>query len=367
QARQKAPAIIFIDELDALGRARGAYPFGGGHDEKEQTLNQLLAELDGFDPRTGIVLLGATNRPETLDPALLRAGRFDRQVLVDRPDRKGRVDILKVHVRKVPLDPALSLDEVAALTPGFSGADLANLVNEAALAATRRQATTVGIADFTAAVERIVAGLERRSRLLGEKERRIVAYHEMGHALVALSQPGGDAVHKISIIPRGIGALGYTIQRPSEDRYLATRGELQRRITVLLGGRAAEILVFDELSTGAADDLAKATDIARDMVMRHGMDPGVGPVSIEPPASPLLDIAPALGPQRTAVSEALQQRIDDAIRAIVSAGLEQARALLQQHRQLLERGAQELLQKETLDEDAIRGYEQAMRGVASMA
>ncbi|MFI4932513.1 MAG: ATP-dependent zinc metalloprotease FtsH [Burkholderiales bacterium] len=361
QARARAPAIIFIDELDALGRARGAYGGLGGLDEKEQTLNQLLAEMDGFDTSVGLIILAATNRPEILDPALLRAGRFDRQVLVDRPDRKGRIDILKVHVRKIPLDPAVSLDQVAALTPGFSGADLANLVNEAALAATRRQATAVTMNDFTSAVERIVAGLERRSRLLGEKERRLVAYHEMGHALVALSQRGGDAVHKISIIPRGIGALGYTIQRPSEDRYLATRGELQRRIAVLLGGRAAEMLVFDEASTGAADDLAKATDIARDMVMRHGMDAGVGPVTIEPPTAALLDVAPALGPPRAAVSEAMQQRIDNAIHDIVTSGLEQARGILQQHRDLLERGALELLQKETLDEDAIRGYEQAMR------
>ena len=361
QARSRAPAIIFIDELDALGRARGAFGSLGGHDEKEQTLNQLLAEMDGFDTSVGLIILAATNRPEILDAALLRAGRFDRQVLVDRPDRKGRVEILKVHVRKIALDASVSLDEVAALTPGFSGADLANLVNEAALAATRRQAPAVAMNDFTAAVERIVAGLERRSRLLGEKERRLVAYHEMGHALVALSQQEGDPVHKVSIIPHGIGALGYTIQRPSEDRYLATRGELQRRIAVLLGGRAAEMLVFDEVSTGAADDLAKATDIAREMVVRHGMDPGIGPVAIEPPSSPLLDGTPLMSSPRLAVSEALQERIDDAIRDIVSSGLERASAVLQQHRALLERGAQELLQKETLDEQAIKGYEQAMR------
>jgi cell division protease FtsH len=361
QARARAPAIVFIDELDALGRARGAYGSLGGHDEKEQTLNQLLAEMDGFDTSVGLIILAATNRPEVLDPALLRAGRFDRQVLVDRPDRRGRVAILKVHIRKISIDPALSLDEVASLTPGFSGADLANLVNEAALAATRRQARTVTMNDFTAAVERIVAGLERRSRLLGEKERRRVAYHEMGHALVALAQEDGDPVHKVSIIPHGIGALGYTIQRPSEDRYLATRGELQRRIAVLLGGRAAETVVFDEVSTGAADDLAKATDIAREMVVRHGMDAAVGPVAIEAPSSSLLDVAPAIGPARLAVSEALQQRVDDAILNIVSAGLEQARAVLQQHRALLERGAQELLEKETLDEEAIKGYAQAMR------
>jgi cell division protease FtsH len=361
QARARAPAIIFIDELDALGRARGAYGSLGGHDEKEQTLNQLLAEMDGFDTSVGLIILAATNRPEILDPALLRAGRFDRQVLVDRPARQGRMDILKVHVRRITLDPAVSLDEVAALTPGFSGADLANLVNEAALAATRREAQTVTMADFTAAVERIVAGLERRSRLLGEKERRIVAFHEMGHALVALSQPEGDAVHKVSIIPRGIGALGYTIQRPGEDRYLSTRGELERRIAVLLGGRAAETLVFGELSTGAADDLAKATDIAREMVVRHGMDPTVGPVAIEPAQQAMLEPVMGLAPQRPPVSEALQQRIDEAIRAIVSAGLEHARTVLQRQRALLERGAAELLDKETLDEAAMRGYQAALR------
>ncbi|HPU54346.1 MAG TPA: ATP-dependent zinc metalloprotease FtsH, partial [Burkholderiaceae bacterium] len=276
QARLKAPAIIFIDELDALGRARGAFPGLGGHDEKEQTLNQLLVEMDGFDTSAGLIILAATNRPEILDTALLRAGRFDRQVLVDRPDKKGRADILKVHVRKVTLAPEIRLDEIAAITTGFTGADLANLVNEAALAATRRKADVVTQADFTVAVERLVAGLERRSRVLNPRERRAVAYHEMGHALVALSQAGGDPVHKVSIIPRGIGALGYTIQRPTEDRYLMTRAELQRKIAVLLGGRAAEVLVLGELSTGAADDLAKATDIAREMVTRYGMDPGLG-------------------------------------------------------------------------------------------
>ncbi|MBE7416964.1 MAG: ATP-dependent zinc metalloprotease FtsH [Ideonella sp.] len=359
QARQRAPAIIFIDELDALGRARGAFGGLGGHDEKEQTLNQLLAEMDGFDTSVGLIILAATNRPEVLDPALLRAGRFDRQVLVDRPDRKGRIDILEVHVRKITLDPALVLDEVAALTPGFSGADLANLVNEAALAATRRQAAAVQMRDFTAAVERIVAGLERRSRLINDKERRWVAYHEMGHALVALSMPDGDPVHKVSIIPRGIGALGYTIQRQSEDRYLSTRGEMQRRIAVLLGGRAAELLVFDEFSSGAADDLARATAIAREMVMRHGMDEGIGPVTIEPPQSNLLEVTP-MPAARPPVSEALQQRVDEAVRGILWAALGRARALLQRHRELLDRSARELLEKETLDEAAIAVYAQAL-------
>jgi cell division protease FtsH len=353
QARQKAPAIIFIDELDALGRARGAFSGIGGHDEKEQTLNQLLAEMDGFDTSVGLIILSATNRPEILDPALLRAGRFDRQVLVDRPDKRGRADILKVHVRKVQLDPSVALDEVAGLTPGFSGADLANLVNEAALAATRRKADRVTLADFTVAVERIVAGLERRNRLLGADERRRVAVHEMGHVLVALAQPGADPVHKVSIIPRGVGALGYTIQRPTEDRYLMTRGELERKLAVLLAGRAAEKLVFDEVSTGAADDLAKATDIAREMVVRHGMDEGLGPVAFDPQRQQMLDLPAALAPGRSPVSEHTQQRIDDAIRAIVIAGFDKASAILVAHRELLERSAKVLLEKETLDETAI--------------
>ncbi|MBN9203634.1 ATP-dependent zinc metalloprotease FtsH [Methylibium petroleiphilum] len=354
QARAKAPAIIFIDELDALGRARGAFPGMGGHDEKEQTLNQLLVEMDGFDASVGLIILAATNRPEILDPALLRAGRFDRQVLVDRPDKKGRLDILRVHVRKVKLDVALHLDEVAALTPGFTGADLANLVNEATLAATRRKADLVTLADFTIAVERIVAGLERRNRVLNPEERKTVAYHEMGHALVALALPGSDAVHKVSIIPRGIGALGYTIQRPTEDRYLMTRKELERKIAVLLGGRAAEKLVFGELSTGASDDLAKATDIARDMVSRYGMDEGLGYVALEAQRSTMLDLPAALGQGGPALSEQTRQRIDEAIRAIVMGAFERATAILGSNREVLERGAQALLAQETLDEPAIR-------------
>ncbi len=354
QARKLAPAIIFIDELDALGRARGAFPGFGGHDEKEQTLNQLLAEMDGFDSSVGLIILSATNRPEILDPALLRAGRFDRQVLVDRPDRKGRTDILKVHVRKVRLDTALNIEDVAALTPGFSGADLANLVNEATLVATRRKADQVTLPDFTAAVERIVAGLERRNRVLNPKEREAVACHEMGHALVALAQPGTDPVHKVSIIPRGIGALGYTIQRPTEDRYLMTRVELEQKIAVLLGGRAAEKLVFGMLSTGAADDLAKATDMARDMVTRYGMDEGLGYVALEPKRQQMLELPAGVLPQGSPVSEHTQQRIDDAIRGIVMAGFDHAADLLQVNRAVLERGARALLEKETLEEAAIR-------------
>ncbi len=354
QARQKAPAIIFIDELDALGRARGAFPGLGGHDEKEQTLNQLLVEMDGFDTSSGLIILAATNRPEILDTALLRAGRFDRQVLVDRPDRKGRRDILAVHARKVRLAPDVNLDDVAGISAGFTGADLANLVNEAAIAATRRHAQEVTLADFSAAVERIVAGLERRSRVLNPHERRAVALHEMGHALVALAQPDSDAVHKVSIIPRGIGALGYTLQRPTEDRYLMTRAELQRRIAVLLGGRAAEVLVLGELSTGAADDLAKATDIAREMVTRFGMDSALGHVAYEPPRAAAPELALLGGGNTRTLSEATMQRIDAALAALVAEGFAEATRLLTRHRDVLERGAALLLERETLAEDELR-------------
>jgi len=347
QARARAPAIIFIDELDALGRARGT-GLMGGHDEKEQTLNQLLSELDGFDPSTGLVLLAATNRPEILDPALLRAGRFDRQVLVDRPDKTGRIQILSVHVKKIRLAPGVALEQVAALTPGFSGADLANLVNEAALLATRRNADEVTLEDFTQAVERIVAGLEKRNRVMNALERRVIAHHEMGHALVAMSLPGTDPVHKISIIPRGIGALGYTIQRPTEDRYLMTREELQNKMAVLLGGRAAEHVVFGHLSTGAADDLAKVTTIARSMAMRFAMVDTLGPVSYEEERPNLLGV-PNIGAPRE-YSEETAREIDLAVREIVKGSWDKAVAILTRERALLERGAELLLEKETLAE-----------------
>jgi cell division protease FtsH len=345
QARQKAPAIIFIDELDALGRARGAVPGAmGGHDEKEQTLNQLLSELDGFDPSAGIVLLAATNRPEILDPALLRAGRFDRQVLVDRPDRAGREAILAVHAARIRLAPAVRLADVAAITPGFSGAELANLVNEAAIVATRRGADAVTGADFDAAVERIVAGLEKSNRLLDPRERAIVAHHELGHALVAAALPGSDPVHKISIIPRGIGALGYTIQRPAGDRYLVTREELEAKLAVLLGGRAAEHVVYGHLSTGAADDLAKATDLARSMATRWGMGARLGPMSYETEPSWLGQVPGA----RRLYSEHTAREIDVEVRERVEAAFERARAVLAEHRDVLEEAARELLAKETL-------------------
>jgi cell division protease FtsH len=362
QARQQAPAIIFIDELDALGRARTAFPVGG-HDEKEQTLNQLLSEMDGFDPSTGLILLGATNRPEILDPALLRAGRFDRQVLVDRPDRKGRVQILATHARKVRLAANADLEQVAGLTVGFSGADLANLVNEAALLATRRGADAVTPEDFTRAIERIVAGLEKKNRVLNAVERKVIAYHEMGHALVAMHLPGSDPVHKISIIPRGIGALGYTIQRPTEDRYLMTREELDNKMAVLLGGRASEHLVFGHLSTGAADDLAKVTDIARSMVMRYAMVEKLGHVAYETERPALLGL-PAPGLRAREFSEDTAREIDCAVREIVGRAFEKALAILREHRELLESGAQALLQKETLVEEDLRALRSGLRAAA---
>jgi cell division protease FtsH len=345
QARQKAPAIIFIDELDALGRARGVSPMAS-HDEKEQTLNQLLSEMDGFDASSGIVLLAATNRPEILDPALLRAGRFDRQVLVDRPDKRERVQILGVHLKKVRLAPAVDPEEIAALTPGFSGADLANLVNEAALVATRRGADAVAMEDFTMGVERIVAGLEKKNRVLNPEERRVIAYHELGHAMAALALPGTDAVHKISIIPRGIGALGYTIQRPTQDRYLMTQAELENKMIVLLGGRASEYVVFGHLSTGAADDLAKVTDIARSMVMRYGMAGKLGSVSYEGERSAFL------GGQISErnYSEETAREIDCAVRELVQSAFDRAAAIVRANRELMEEWVQRLLEKETLGE-----------------
>ncbi|MCB1347987.1 MAG: ATP-dependent zinc metalloprotease FtsH [Maritimibacter sp.] len=364
QAREAAPAIIFIDELDALGRARGVGNIQGGNDEREQTLNQLLSELDGFDTSEGVVLLSATNRPEILDPALLRAGRFDRQVLVDRPDRKGRVQILKVHMKKIVLGSDLELDDIAALTTGFSGADLANLVNEAALLATRRRGETVTMEDFTHAIERIVAGLEKRNRLINPRERKIVAYHEMGHALVSMALPGVDEVHKVSIIPRGIGALGYTIQRPTEDRFLMTEAELRDKIAVLMGGRAAEKLVFDHLSTGAADDLARATDIARSMVARYGMDVDLGSVSYEARQSSFLEGQAPRYIERS-YSEATAEAMDASVRDVLREVSEQALEILPANRDILEAAARRLLEVETLDETELRDLTRGLRGAAS--
>jgi cell division protease FtsH len=352
QARKEAPAIIFIDELDALGGARGAVAYGG-NSEKEQTLNQLLVELDGFDPTIGVILLAATNRPEILDPALLRAGRFDRQVLVDRPDKRDRIAILNVHLKKAVLATDVDPVQIAELTPGFTGADLANLVNEAALLATRRGADSVHLTDFTAAVERIVAGLEKKNRLLIPKERRIVAFHELGHAIVAMALPGQDPVHKISIIPRGIGALGYTIQRPTEDRFLMTEEELENRMAVLLGGRAAEYIFFHHLSTGAADDLVKATDTARGMVLRYGMDKKLGHVAYERERPPALSTPVQQNTYAREFSDETERLMDHAVRNLVGHAFDRAVELLTVHRAVHEKTAELLLQKETLEENDI--------------
>jgi cell division protease FtsH len=357
QARKSAPCIIFVDELDALGRARGVSPSMGGHDEKEQTLNQLLVELDGFDPREGVVLIAATNRPEILDPALLRAGRFDRQILVDRPDKLGRIAILKVHMRKVRIAPDVDSEQIAAITPGFSGADLANLVNEAALLATRRKASAVAMSDFTAAIERIVAGLEKRNRVLTPHEREVVATHEMGHALVAKALPTVDPVHKISIIPRGISALGYTMQRPTDDRHLMSRQELEDKLTVLLGGRAAEQLVFGEISTGAADDLDKATNIARNMATRYGMDERLGLATYDPPPNPFLPHQP--GPQQHAYSDETADEIDRTVREMLARLFEKATSILGTYRAQLDEGVARLLEKETLLAEELPALEPA--------
>jgi cell division protease FtsH len=351
QARKMAPSIIFIDELDSLGRARGAYGLGG-NDEKEQTLNQLLAELDGFDSQSGVVLLAATNRPEILDPALLRAGRFDRQVLVDRPDKIGRQQILVVHLKKVKLDVDVKPEQISALTPGFTGADLANLVNEAALLATRRSAASVGMTDFNNAIERIVAGLEKRNRLLNPVERRVVAFHELGHTMVALALPGTDEVHKVSIIPRGVGALGYTIQRPTEDRYLMTRAELENKMAVLLGGRASEHVVFSDISTGAADDLARATDIARAMVLRYGMSGALGNVAYDRERSTFVQPGIPM-PQTRDYSENTANLVDRTVHSLVEKAFKQAISILEANRALLDRTAEELLKTETLNQAQI--------------
>jgi cell division protease FtsH len=360
KAKEHAPAIIFIDELDALGRARGTFNIGGGHDEREQTLNQLLAEMDGFDTKEGVVILAATNRPEILDAALLRSGRFDRQVLVDRPNKQGRVDILKVHIRKIVLCPDVKLEKVAAMTTGFSGADLANLVNEAAIQATRRDAKMVTMEDFTKAIERIVAGAEKKSQILTAFERKAVAYHEMGHALVSLALPDVDAVHKVSIIPRGIGALGYTIQRPTEDRHLMTREELVNKITVLLGGRAAEMLIFKHTSTGASDDLAKATQIAHSMVVHYGMDEKLGPVAYEEQQNLLLGNRENMFMPKK-YSEETAKQIDATTREIISEAFDHATKILKDNKKVLEKCAVELLKTETLEEEELRDLVKNMK------
>ena len=351
QAQAHAPSIIFIDELDALGRARSASSIIGGHEEREQTLNQLLAEMDGFDTRKGLIIMAATNRPEILDPALLRPGRFDRKVVIDRPDLKGREQILKVHTRGVTLAPDVDLTAVAGRTPGFVGADLANLVNEAALRAARTGKDAVAMADFDEAVERVVAGLERKSRVMNPKEKEIVAHHEAGHAVIAESRPHADRVAKISIIPRGVAALGYTRQQPTDDRYLLTRAELLDRIDVLLGGRAAEELIFGDVSTGAQDDLQRATDLARQMVTRYGMSDTLGPVAFEqPPQSVFLELPSATAKE---YSEATAQTIDAEIRKLLDAAHDRVRATLTARRDALEALARILMERELVDRDSL--------------
>jgi cell division protease FtsH len=350
QAQEKAPSIIFIDELDAVGKARGVTTLVGGHDEREQTLNQLLAEMDGFDTRKGVILLAATNRPEILDPALLRPGRFDRQVVIDRPDLKGREKILQVHTRKVKLAPGLDLSLVAARTPGFVGADLANVVNEAALRAARQGKDAVEMIDFDEAIDRVVAGLERKSRVINPREKEIVAYHEAGHALVAESRPHADRVAKVSIIPRGVAALGYTQQRPTEDRYLMTRTELLDRLDVLLGGRVAEELIFGDVSTGAEDDLQRATDIARHMITRYGMGEALGLATFEPPRPMFLPV-PTGGPKE--YSERTAETIDAEIQKLLEAAHARVRETLTAKRPTLEALAKRLIEKEVVDREAL--------------
>ena len=350
QAKKHAPVIIFIDELDALGKARGAGSFGG-HDEREQTLNQLLAELDGFDTNAGVILMGATNRPEILDPALLRPGRFDRIVAVDRPDVKGRAAILQIHAKEVKLAPDVDLHKLAVRTPGFAGADLANIVNEAALLAARRDKNAITMSELEEAIERSVAGLERKSRVLNEKERRIVAYHEAGHAIVGEVLPEANPVQKISIVSRGIAALGYTLNMPLEDRYLMTKEELQDTLAATLGGRAAEEIVFSEISTGAANDLQQATQMAERMVKEFGMSQRIGLVAHRTDRSQqLLGMAPA----DRAYSDETARLIDEEIKAIIGAGYTRAKALLTQHRQALEDVVEILFENEVMDGDQLR-------------
>ena len=351
QAKGKAPCIIFLDELDALGKARGVGPMA--HEEREQTLNQLLVEMDGFDSRVGVILVAATNRPEILDPALLRAGRFDRQVLVDRPDKIGRLAILKVHARTITIANQADLETIAAMTPGFVGADLANLLNEAALLAVRRGKDTVSLSELQEAVERVIGGLEKKNRVLNKMERARVAHHEVGHALVAMSIPGGDAVHKISIIPRGIAALGYTMQLPTEDRFLMTVSELKNRIAILLGGRAAEEVIYSEVSTGAQDDLRKATDIAKSMVKAYGMSEKLGQVSLERDRQ---SIFLQTGPSQTPgdYSEQTSREIDCEVRLLIDEQFERARNLITSQEAILRKAAQVLLEKETISGEELK-------------
>jgi cell division protease FtsH len=356
QAKKQAPCIIFIDELDAIGKSRSSGGFYGGNDEREQTLNQLLTEMDGFsaDDNT-IIVLAATNRPETLDPALLRPGRFDRQVLVDRPDLKGREAILQIHAKEVKLGTDVDLKAIATRTPGFAGADLSNLVNEAALLAARNNRSAVAQADFAEAIERVVAGLEKKSRVLNETEKKIVAYHEVGHALVGALMPGSGRVEKISIVPRGMAALGYTLQLPTEDRFLRSEAELKGQIATLLGGRSAEEIVFGSITTGAANDLQRATDLAEQMVTTYGMSQVLGPLAYERGQQNLFLDGGMPNPRR-AVSEDTAKAIDAEVKGIVESAHQQALGILQDNRHLLEEITQQLLEDEVIEGESLRAF-----------
>ena len=353
QAKKYAPCIIFIDELDAIGKSRAAGGFYGGTDEREQTLNQLLTEMDGFDPNIGVIVLAATNRPETLDPALLRPGRFDRQVLVDRPDLSGRQAILEIYAQKVKLAKDVELKVLAARTPGFSGADLENLVNEAALLAARNNRQEVIQADFGEAIERVVAGLEKKSRVLSDKEKKIVAYHEVGHAMVGVLMPGSDRVEKISIVPRGMAALGYTLQLPTEERFLLNETELRGQIATMLGGRAAEEIVFDSITTGAANDLQRATDLAERMVTTYGMSKVLGPLAYQQGQQPMFLEGGTTNPRRM-VSEHTAEAIDKEVKGIVETAHQQARDILQSNRDLLDTIATKLLETEVIEGEELQ-------------
>ena len=355
QAKKQAPCIIFIDELDAIGKSRASGGFYGGNDEREQTLNQLLAEMDGFDGADStIIVLAATNRPETLDPALLRPGRFDRQVLVDRPDLKGREAILDIHAKEVKLSEEVDLNAIATRTPGFAGADLANLVNEAALLAARNHRESVIQADFAEAIERVVAGLEKRSRVLNDKEKEIVAYHEVGHALVGAAMPGSDQVEKISIVPRGMAALGYTLQLPTEDRFLRDEAELKGQIATMLGGRSAEEVVFGSITTGAANDLQRATDVAEQMVTSYGMSQVLGPLAYDrSKQNNFLDNGMAPNARRL-VSDETAKAIDEEVKSIVEAAHQRALGILKDNRELLETISQQLLKEEVIEGESLR-------------
>ena len=355
QAKQKAPCIIFIDELDAIGQSRGGQGgFVGGNDEREQTLNQLLTEMDGFAAGDAtVIVLAATNRPEVLDPALLRPGRFDRQVLVDRPDKSGRQKILEIYAAKVKLDVEVDLKQIATRTPGFAGADLANLVNEAALLAARNKRETVTQADFNEAIERVVAGLEKKSRVLNDKEKKIVAYHEVGHALVGTVMPGGGRVAKISIVPRGMAALGYTLQMPTEDRFLMSESELRDQIATMLGGRAAEEVIFNSITTGASNDLQRATDLAERMVTTYGMSEVLGPLAYEK-GQPNNFLGQGMGNPRRMVSDETAKAIDEEVKGIVENAHQQALDILRRNRDLLEQIAQEILEVEVIEGEKLQ-------------